>query len=78
VIWDGPWKIFGQFDGPPIILYVHGWATKQKPISTFITYYYKYNSKYNIIQIKHNTNLTGQGCTLHRGQQGQLPPAEKI
>jgi hypothetical protein len=25
----------GSFDGPPIFLYVHGWATKQKPISTF-------------------------------------------
>jgi hypothetical protein len=29
-------KSLGSFDGPPIILYVHGWPTKQKPKSTFI------------------------------------------
>jgi hypothetical protein len=32
----GHGKSMGSFDGPPIILYVYGWATKQKPISTFI------------------------------------------
>jgi hypothetical protein len=32
----GHGKSLGSFDGPPIILYVYGWATKQKPISTFI------------------------------------------
>jgi hypothetical protein len=29
-------KSLGSFDGPPIILYIFGWATKQKPMSTFI------------------------------------------
>jgi hypothetical protein len=29
VIWDGG-KSLGSFDGPPIFLYVHGWATKTK------------------------------------------------
>jgi hypothetical protein len=51
----GHGKSLGSLDGPPILLYGHGWATKQKPTSTFITYYDKYNSK----QVKHNTNLTG-------------------
>ena len=32
----GHGKSLGSFDGPPIILYVYGWATKQKPMSTFI------------------------------------------
>jgi hypothetical protein len=30
----GHGKSLGSFDGPPIFLYVHGWATKQKPMST--------------------------------------------
>jgi hypothetical protein len=30
----GHGKSFGTFDGPPIFLYVHGWATKQKVMST--------------------------------------------
>jgi hypothetical protein len=36
----------------------------------------KYNSKYNIIQIKHNTNLTGQGCTL-QGAAGETAPPRR-
>jgi hypothetical protein len=32
----GHGKSLVSFDGPPIILYVYGWATKQKPMSTFI------------------------------------------
>jgi hypothetical protein len=27
-------KSLGSFDGPPIFLHVHGWATKQKSMST--------------------------------------------
>ena len=70
-----PWKIFGQlWDGPPIFLYVHGWATKQKLISTFITYYVKYNSKYDF-KVKHNTNLTGL-YTVHRDN--PPPPPRKF
>jgi hypothetical protein len=30
----GHGKSLGSFNGPPIFLYVHGWATKQKPMST--------------------------------------------
>jgi hypothetical protein len=30
----GHGKSLGSFDGPPIFLYVHGWATKQKSMST--------------------------------------------
>jgi hypothetical protein len=32
----GDGNFLGSFDGPPMILYVYGWATKQKPMSTFI------------------------------------------
>ena len=28
----GHGKSLGSFDGPPIFWYVHGWATKQKPM----------------------------------------------
>jgi hypothetical protein len=28
----GHGKSLGSFDGPPNFLYVHGWATKQKPM----------------------------------------------
>ena len=35
----GHGKSLGSFDGPPIFLYVHGWATKQKPM--LIIYYIK-------------------------------------
>jgi hypothetical protein len=30
----GHGKSLGSCDGPPIFLYVHGWASKQKPMST--------------------------------------------
>jgi hypothetical protein len=38
-------KYLGSFDGPPNFLYVQGWATKQKPMST---------SKIKILIIKVN------------------------
>ena len=31
----GHGKSLGSFDGPPIFLYVHGWATKQKPMHVY-------------------------------------------
>jgi hypothetical protein len=31
----GHGKSLGSFDGPPIILYVHGWASKQKPMHVY-------------------------------------------
>jgi hypothetical protein len=69
----GHGKSLGSFDGPPILSYVHGWATKQKPTSTFITYYDKYNSKQDF-KVKHNTNLTGLYIARRAARATPPPP----